>query len=106
MPRKTPPRTGQSDSSGQKTSKRSETNREPTRDTLEADLRKRFGLTRMEAAVVSALADGMSYSEIAARYGVSYHTVHSHVKAIHRKTDVSSTGRLLATIRKEAWWRG
>jgi DNA-binding CsgD family transcriptional regulator len=45
------------------------------------------------------LAEGLSYAEVAERIGVSYHTVHTHVKAIHEKAKVKSNGRLLALIR-------
>jgi DNA-binding CsgD family transcriptional regulator len=70
---------------------------------LNATLRERFGLSRMEAVVASALADGLTYEEIADRCSISYHTVHSHVNAIHQKVGVSSNTRLLALIRKEGW---
>lgn len=73
---------------------------------LSSSLRKRFKLTRMEAVVACALAEGLTYSEIADRLCISYHTVHSHVKAIHDKTGVTSTSRLHALIRKEGWGRG
>lgn len=62
-------------------------------------LRKRFGFTRTEAEVAGALVEGLSYSEIAEKLGVSYHTVHTHVKAIHQKAGVSTNGRLTALIR-------
>ncbi|SRR6266508_917563 len=65
---------------------------------LEARLRERFGLTRRQAEVAAALADGLSYAEIAERLGVSYHTVHTHIKAIHQKAGVSTTGRLAALL--------
>ena len=70
---------------------------------LTVALRERFGLSRMEAVVASALADGLTYEEIADRCSISYHTVHSHVNAIHQKAGVSSNARLLALIRKEGW---
>jgi len=70
---------------------------------LGSELRDRFGLTPMEAVVACALADGLTYEEIAYRCSISYHTVHSHVKAIHQKTGVSSNGKLLALIRREGW---
>jgi DNA-binding CsgD family transcriptional regulator len=70
---------------------------------LSATLRQRFGLSRMEAVVACGLADGLTYEEIADRCCISYHTVHSHVSAIHRKVGVSSNARLLALIRKEGW---
>jgi DNA-binding NarL/FixJ family response regulator len=66
-------------------------------------LRERFALSRREAVVACAPADGLTYEEIAARCDVSYHTVHSHVNAIHQKVGVSSNTRLLALIRKEGW---
>jgi len=59
---------------------------------------ERFGLTRMESVVALALAEGLAYKEIARCYGISFHTVHSHVKAIHEKAGVTSNGRLLALI--------
>ena len=66
---------------------------------LAAALRERFGLTQMEAVVACALTEGLTYQEIANRCSVSYHTVHTHVKAIHVKAHVPSTGRLMALLR-------
>jgi len=67
---------------------------------LAVALRERFGLTQMETVVACAIADGLTYAEIAERLTVSYHTVHSHVKAIHAKARVKSNGRFLALIRR------
>jgi DNA-binding CsgD family transcriptional regulator len=69
---------------------------------LSRALQERFHFTRMESLVASSLADGMTYQEIADERKVSYHTVHTHVKAIHKKTGVRSNTRLLALIRKES----
>jgi len=66
---------------------------------LEETLCRRFSLTCREGAVAAALVEGLSYSEIAQRLGISYHTVHTHVKAIHQKAHISTNGRLLALIR-------
>ena len=74
-----------------------------TGTTLAAILRSHFGLSRMEALVACALADGLTYQEIADRFHVSYHTVHSHVKAIHQKAGVSSNGKLLGLIHRKGW---
>lgn len=63
-------------------------------------LRDRFSLTPAEARVVTGLLEGLSYAEIAERLGVSYHTVHTHVKAIHVKAGVRTNGRLLALLRR------
>jgi DNA-binding CsgD family transcriptional regulator len=66
---------------------------------LGIELRRRFSLTHAEANIALLLAEGLTYAEIAERLGVSYHTVHTHVKAVHSKARVSSNGRLLALIR-------
>jgi DNA-binding CsgD family transcriptional regulator len=65
---------------------------------LVTELRRRFSFTRSEANIALLLAEGLSYTEVAERLGVSYHTVHTHVKAVHAKARVSSNGRLLALI--------
>ena len=62
----------------------------------ESILRLRFGFTAAEARVAGQLAEGLSYADVAELLGVSYHTVHTHVKAIHAKAGVKSNGRLLA----------
>ena len=67
-------------------------------DALKDRLRTRFGFTNAEAEVATALVDGLSYADIAEKLGVSYHTVHSHVKAIHHKAGVSTTARLWVLI--------
>jgi DNA-binding CsgD family transcriptional regulator len=70
---------------------------------LAVALRSHIKLSRMEALVACSLADGLTYQEIADRCHVSYHTVHSHVKAIHQKAGVSSNGKLLALIHRKGW---
>lgn len=62
-------------------------------------LRARFGFTKTEAEVAVALVEGLSYAEIAKRLGTSYHTVHTHIKAIHTKAGVATTGQLAALVR-------
>ncbi|MBL8201968.1 MAG: response regulator transcription factor [Chromatiales bacterium] len=47
-------------------------------------------LTERELAVLSALARGFTYSEISAQFGLSTHTVATHIKNIYRKLEVSS----------------
>jgi DNA-binding CsgD family transcriptional regulator len=69
-------------------------------DSLGAELRRRFSFTGAEVNIALLLAEGLSYAEIAGRLKISYHTAHTHVKAIHRKACVSSNGRLLALVRK------
>lgn len=62
-------------------------------------LRARFGFTKTEAEVSVALVEGLSYGEIAKKLGVSYHTIHTHIKAIHTKAGVATTGELIALMR-------
>ena len=70
-------------------------------DRLEGLLRERYRLTPAEAHVARLVADGLKYAEMAEQLGVSYHTVHSHVKSLHVKMGVHSNGRLLARIRTD-----
>ncbi len=42
-------------------------------------------LTLRESETLRALSEGYSYKEIAATFGVSPHTVHTHIKNIYRK---------------------
>jgi DNA-binding CsgD family transcriptional regulator len=58
----------------------------------------RAGLTPRQIVIADALVEGLSYAEIAERLSISYHTVHSHVKSIHRKLDVHSNARLVALL--------
>jgi len=67
---------------------------------LPAQLHEKFSLTAAETRVACLLAEGLSYGEIGDRLGVSYHTVHSHMKAIHQKMGVATNLRLLALIRE------
>ncbi len=53
-------------------------------------------LTVREQEVLDALVQGHSVREIAAQFGRSQHTVHDHVKSLHKKLDASSRGELVA----------
>lgn len=46
--------------------------------------------------VLGCLMEGDSEQQVARRLGISVHTVHEHVKRLHRRFDVSSRGELLA----------
>jgi len=71
------------------------------RQTKGAELLKaRFGLTAAEARVAFAVADGLSYAEIGEALGISSHTVHTHIKEIHRKLQVHTNLRAAALIRR------
>jgi len=62
-------------------------------------VRARFGLTATETRVAVLVADGLMYAEIAEALSISPHTVHTHVKEIHRKLQVHSNGRAAVLIR-------
>jgi len=65
---------------------------------LRAELSRRFGLTKTEAVVAEHLLRGFNYECAARRLGISPHTIHAHVKAIHRKAGVSTTLELSAVV--------
>lgn len=46
--------------------------------------------------VLACLMEGDSEQQVARRLGISAHTVHEHVKRLHRRLGVSSRGELLA----------
>jgi DNA-binding CsgD family transcriptional regulator len=65
---------------------------------LRCELIRRFGLTKTEAIVAEHLLRGFNYECAARRLGISPHTIHAHVKAIHRKAGVSTTLELSALL--------
>ena len=65
---------------------------------LEWRLRRQFALTPAQSNIVAGIAAGLSYTEVAEQLHVSYHTVHTHMKAIHAKLDVHSRAQLLALV--------
>ena len=57
------------------------------------------GLTERERQVVESLVEGLSEKRVAARLGLTVQTVHTHIKSIYRKLQVSSRGELLGRLR-------
>lgn len=53
-------------------------------------------LTSREQLVLERITTGMSVSDIAAEIGRSAHTVHDHVKSLHRKLMASTRGELVS----------
>lgn len=62
-----------------------------------AELRQK-GLSPKEAVVMRALAQGRTEKQVASELGLSYHTVHGHVKGIYRTAGVHSRAELLLHI--------
>jgi two-component system nitrate/nitrite response regulator NarL len=58
-------------------------------------------LTPREREIVAALSTGQRVGAIAARLGVSEHTVRNHLKAVYRKLDVHSQVELLSRWRTQ-----
>ena len=54
------------------------------------------GLSPRQSQVLDLLGKGFLYREIADELGLSYSTVHTHVKHIYRKLQVRSRGRAAA----------
>lgn len=53
-------------------------------------------LSEREAEVLDLLAQGYLYKEIAGKMGVSYHTIHAHVRHIYEKLHVRSRAQAVA----------
>lgn len=62
-------------------------------------------LSPREETIVRLLAEGCTYKEVAARLGVSTHTVHSHIKKIYQKLDVSSRSLAVQKARQLGYTR-
>ena len=58
-------------------------------------------LSDRERTVLRMLSGGLSEREIGQELFVSFHTVHSHVKAVYRKLGVSSRAEAVALARRE-----
>lgn len=80
--------------------RRCETPRSPA-DVQEALLRT-YRLTAAEARLASALDGTASLTEIADRYGISYATVRTQLRAIFRKTNTSRQSELVRLVLLEA----
>jgi DNA-binding NarL/FixJ family response regulator len=58
-----------------------------------------FALTARQWQVAHCLTDGLTYFEIAAKLGISVHTVNRHVQSVFEKAGTRSARRLAALIR-------
>ncbi|MEO1037607.1 MAG: response regulator transcription factor [Pseudomonadota bacterium] len=68
----------------------------PTTDSSSQSL-----LTNRELQVLQALANGYTYKEVAARYGLSYHTVVDYTRSLYRKLEVGTrTAAVVAGARR------
>jgi DNA-binding CsgD family transcriptional regulator len=59
-------------------------------------------LTARETEVLCLMADGASSRDIAARLGISYATVRSHIRSLGAKLDAHSKGEAIVKARELA----
>ncbi|MFE0021137.1 helix-turn-helix transcriptional regulator [Amycolatopsis sp. NPDC059021] len=57
-----------------------------------------YGITARERQVIGCLLDGAAAKQVARRLEMSVHTVHDHLKAVHRKFGVAGRAELLAVL--------
>ena len=55
-----------------------------------------YNLTNKEKEVLTLLSDGNSYKMVAAKLGITYFTVNSHIKNIYEKLHVHSVGEAVS----------
>lgn len=60
-------------------------------------------LTERETAVLTLLAEGLSYKMVADQLALSYHTVNTHTKRIYEKLHVASLGEAIAYYYKNLY---
>lgn len=58
-------------------------------------------LSDREKEILKALVDGLSYKMIADKVGLSFHTIHTHIKNIYVKLHVNSKGEAVAKALKQ-----
>ena len=59
-----------------------------------------YSLTNKETEVLSLLSEGNSYKMVAAKLGITYYTVNSHIKNIYEKLHVHSIGEAVSLALK------
>lgn len=60
-----------------------------------------YGLTPRERDILQLMVDGLIMKQIAARLGVSYHTIDTHIRNIYGKLHVSSRSSAVAKALRE-----
>ena len=60
-----------------------------------------YGLTPREREILSLVVDGLIMKEIAARLGLSYHTIDTHLRGIYEKLHVHSRAAVVAKTLRE-----
>lgn len=60
-------------------------------------------LTHREQEILQQIELGLSYKEIAAKFSISPHTVHTHIKKIYEKVQVGSRDEVVRKARRLGW---
>ena len=71
----------------------------PTWDSLAESL----SLSGRELEIIQAVFDDENERQIAARLGISRHTVHTHLERLYRKLSISSRVQLVIRVFNEYW---
>lgn len=75
----------------------------PRSETTPTDgLQTRYGLTKSEARLATALPNGGTLLEVAGRLGISYETARTQLRAVFTKTGVNRQSELVALVLKQA----
>lgn len=64
---------------------------------------EQYLLSRREQEIVREIEKGLSYKEIADRFNISPHTVHSHIKKIYEKLHAKDRDEALMKARKKGF---
>jgi len=67
----------------------------------EDGIQEQYLLTHREKEIVREIENGLSYKEIAAKFNISSHTVHTHIKKIYEKLQAKDRREALIKARKK-----
>lgn len=65
------------------------------------EVARRLHLSEREQQVVVGVFDDLKEAGIAARLGISAHTVHTHLERLYRKLGVNGRGRMIIEVLAE-----
>ncbi|HAK89278.1 MAG TPA: DNA-binding response regulator [Nitrospiraceae bacterium] len=67
----------------------------------EEGVQEQYLLTHREKEIVKEIENGLSYKEIAVKFNISPHTVHTHIKKIYEKLHAKDRKEALVKARKK-----
>ncbi len=75
--------------------------RKVIREFQDDGLDEQYLLTPRERDIVKEIENGLTYKDIAAKFGISPHTVHTHIKKIYEKLQAKDRQEALVVARKK-----